>query len=54
MKKQDTSTIYSTDQVKAHMEKYLDISARRLQERLQVAWKKQAPLKSRAYDKAQV
>lgn len=54
MKKQNESIIYSTGEVKTRMEKYLDVSARRLQARLQLAWKKQAPLKTRAYDKAAI
>ena len=43
---------YSIDEARSHLDTYLDTSVVRLRARLKSAWKKQASLKSKIYDKA--
>ena len=45
MKKKSSVKTYTLDEVKTHMDKYVDDSATRLRNRLKLAWKKQAQLK---------
>ncbi len=50
LKKQQAT--YSINQVKSHLDKYLDASAVRLRARLKTAWKKQSSRVSKVHDKA--
>jgi hypothetical protein len=54
MTKNSRTPTYSIEQVKAQMEQYVNASAERLRARLRKAWKKQASVKQKVYDKAAV